>query len=197
MTLLRVLSHRIATFTGLAALLVAAVASPASAIATTYQYTGNPFTGGVYVGNSIVGTMTLPNPLAPNLILGGVVPTSYSFAAGPVAVTSATADSTFVQFSTDAIGTITGWSLELVDGLGTSCNGNAVQPLGPRQCFEIRKDNSQIDLAGSRIADELQALGYVVAPGTWSVVPEPSSLSLSALGLLGFGAVRRGRRRAS
>ena len=199
MTLLKVLSHRITTFTGLAALLVAAVASPASAIATTYQYTGKPFTSGVYLGNSIVGTMTLPNPLAPNLNLGGTVPTSFSFAAGPVAVTSATvnAQTQFMQFSTDANGAITGWNIILEAGPDTNCFSNT-KTAGPWQCFQSFNSPSGVDdLAQSRVADESIAFGQVLAAGTWAAVPEPSTLSLSALGLLGFGAVRRGRRRAS
>lgn len=127
MTLQQVLSHRIATSIAIAALLMLANAPRASAV-TIYQYTGNPFTvtpEPFASGDRVTGSLTLAQPLAPNVDLLDVNDAlDWTFSAGPVT-----------------------WN---------------------------KND----------------------APGSWATAPEPSFVSLSALGLAGLAIAGRRRKDA-
>jgi YVTN family beta-propeller protein len=86
---------------------------------TTYNITGNPFT--FYSGSAacppdcnITGSFTLAQPLAPNLSLATITPTSFSFSVGPNVLNQSNATTAaFNYVSTDGSGNITGWYIDL------------------------------------------------------------------------------------
>jgi len=96
--------RRSLVFTAVTAL---SVAYPALVRATTYDYTGNPFTvvSGVYTTSDFVsGMVTLAGPLAPNMPLDFVSPTAFSFSDGHQTITNLTATSATFAFQTGAHG---------------------------------------------------------------------------------------------
>jgi YVTN family beta-propeller protein len=87
---------------------------------TTYNITGNPFT--TFTGSAacppdcnITGSFTLSQPLAPNLSLATITPSSFSFSVGPYVLNQSNAAATFDDVSTDASGNITGWDITLAN----------------------------------------------------------------------------------
>jgi hypothetical protein len=87
---------------------------------TTYNITGNPFT--TFTGSAacppdcnITGSFTLSQPLAPNLSLATISPSSFSFSVGPNVLNQSNAAATFSNVSTDASGNITGWDITLAN----------------------------------------------------------------------------------
>jgi len=86
---------------------------------TTYNITGNPFA--TFAGSvacppdcNITGSFTLAQPLAPNLSLATITPTSFSFSVGPNVLDQNSATiAAFNYVSTDASGNITGWYIDL------------------------------------------------------------------------------------
>jgi len=151
----------------------------------TYQYVGNPFqmTLGRYTTNdSLSGTIELPSALAPNLSNAAITLDAWTFADGLKVfdLGNSTVDSPRV--STDADGRIVNWSIDFSGGaavgvMGTFDNGPA----------------DQIDQATDFIGVNSLASNTSV-PGSWTLVPEPSTGALCALGL-SLLAVARARLR--
>lgn len=106
-------------FTAVTAL---SVAYPASVQATTYDYTGNPFTvvSGAYTTSDFVsGMVTLADPLAPNMPLTIVRPTAFTFSDGMQTITNRTPSIQFLfRFATGPTGSITSWDAILASGNG-------------------------------------------------------------------------------
>ena len=113
-------------------LVLAALCFSPSLWATTYVYTGAPYTGvlnftspcgagpcaNYVVGEKIIGQFTTAAPLAPNLTNQNVFPsmTSYSFTDGIDTYSSANPNSRVdnLVVSTDASGTITAWDVVIM-----------------------------------------------------------------------------------
>jgi hypothetical protein len=174
------------------------LAIAASADANTiYQYTGLHFTTvtGVYTtSDSVSGTLTFASPLAMNLsnavITGSVL--AYSFSDGHQTLSGTTP--TGVQVSTDAAGNITQWVVAI--GTFNPLYGTPIcSETTPGICAVVSGDFASVDLpaAPSGLVD----VGANIVPGSWSIVPEPSTLSLLLVPLAMAGARRRGSARRS
>lgn len=171
---------------------------------TIYQYVGetfetiNDFTppAGTYTtAMSVTGQVELAAALAPNLNLGDPGVLSYSFYDGRSTLTQA--NSTIViGFGTDSQGAITEWIIRI----------NAGDPNGDQEQIQtnffdindtiISVDNGQISICvapNNGGCDQHQGdLGGVSNnPGTWAVVPEPSTALLFMSGLIGVAAWNR------
>ena len=154
-------------------LLLSGVSQEASA-AAIYQYVGNPFQSvfGRYTpSDSLSGTIELPSALAANLSNAAIALSDWSFSDGLKVfdTTNSVVDSPRV--STDADGRIVNWSIDFSGGaavgvMGTFDNG----PI------------DQIDQATDFIGENSLASNENV-PGSWTLVPEPSTGALCALGL--------------
>jgi hypothetical protein len=174
-----------------------------------YTYTGpdfNAFTGSDYnTSNFVSGSIILSTPLGDNLSNANESAdiASFSFSDGNQTITnkSSGVSEAYFNFWTNASGTITGWELQFVVGsndyIETSCMHSAPG------CA-----NGYID-KGELSSTEY---GYVYTGtdngngkvGSWiaSPVPEPGTLSIMSLGLLGLGLLvgvkrRRGMRQGT
>jgi hypothetical protein len=89
---------------------------PKQASANTYEYTGGMYTScyGTYTPclglNSVTGWLTT-DALGPNLTNQVIDPTSFSFSDGLITLDSSNTVTSYFEFSTDAEGNITNWSI--------------------------------------------------------------------------------------
>ena len=173
------------------AYLLAGLVSAANAD-VIYQYTGNPFTTApspYTMGDFVSGTIQLSAILPPNsgnVQLGINTPITldgYSFSDGVGTLTLANSIVALAQVSTNESGAITVWSFEF-SGTGHGIVTQNVPP-GP---------GSIQDLGDATVGDTTVRASVVSNPGTWTLVPEPSTLTLSAIGLSVLGATMRRRR---
>lgn len=156
-----------------------------------YQYTGNPFTtvSSPYTTNNFISlTMDLPSAVPPSssdFVLNSL---TYTFSDGVQTLTQS--NSMFGGLvSTDQNGAITSWDVAATaaldaqntvsNAIATENDANGVQDGGAIN-LNIPQDSNMGANAGN--------------PGTWTLVPEPSTLTLFAVGLSALGAVTRHRR---
>jgi PEP-CTERM motif len=161
-----------------------------------YSYTGNPFTnvtGSVYsTTDSISGFFTLTSALGSNFSFQSITPKTFSFTDQHQTLTDTTpsllAD---FQVSTDAAGNIDQWEISIL-------TNNGILPL-----TEFSTQNLPISAADAAVTTD--ALGNIISlgnnpagVGVWTTtsitpVPEPNSLSLLVLGVLGIAFMARKR----
>ncbi|MDJ0847096.1 MAG: PEP-CTERM sorting domain-containing protein [Myxococcota bacterium] len=183
-------------------------AAPVSA-STIYRYEGadyatasSPYTTSM----SMVIKFEVASPLAPNLseeyisVSGSFL--DWTIDDGVTTYTAATPGirSNFVV-STDAGGDITGWAIGAVvsdpppNTFVESCSGDyrVLIPGNVGLCTApapLDSVSSTVPFVGLTVLAEIPG-----APGSWTVVPEPSSAGLAALGLAGVGWRARRKRR--
>jgi hypothetical protein len=168
-------------------------ASPISAN-VVYQYVGNNFDtiidgtapAGTYTTDmSVMGSFELTAPLAPNLAVGstGTITAdilSFSFSDGRSTLTESTPNigsNGILSFevSTDALGAIVGWAIAI--GAGDA----GVSP--PGLLIETSSDFTNFDSGEIHESGGMDIGSITNSPGTWTLVPEPGTGSLLALGL--------------
>jgi hypothetical protein len=163
-----------------------------------YQYTGNPFTiviSPYTTADSVSGTIQLSAALPPNTDgLGSIKLDGYSFTDGVQTLTSMNSSILGnngqpgnIALSTDGSGAITHWII----GIVTTLVG-----MGP----EIFTEDVAPNPISTTTAEDIGALGMpgssgsnADTPGTWTLVPEPSTLTISAIGLSVLAAAPRRR----
>lgn len=178
--------------------------SVASAVAI-YSYTGNSYNdvgentppAGTYTFSmSVTGSITLAAPLPPNQpimdVSGSVVAFSFEDGRSPTR-TQSNSTSYLLHVGTDAFGAIEFW--------GFFAQG--VEPLAVGELRflvsteRVRFDSGSEDMLDAAIITECVATCIADAgvtrddPGTWTLIPEPSSALLAYLGLVGLGLSRR------
>jgi len=177
----------------LLACLLAWIASPATAD-VIYQYTGKPFTTvtSPYTTSDFVsGTIQLPSVLPANLSFTQIQVNAFSFSDGVQTLTSANSTLTppgvppgnSPTVSTDGSGAITAWSF-VVD---QQSSGNGISTVN---AFNAPGDEGALGVLPVPTASGMNSNN----PGVWTLVPEPSTGSLSALSLLMLGVTARVRR---
>jgi hypothetical protein len=142
----------------------------------TYEYTGNPFvqaTPPYTTSDFVSGSLTFTSARGPNQVVDtvGGIPrlVAFSFTDGVQTLTSANASVGIGFVDTNGAGEISDW-------------GFSVNSLAANGSIETADD-----FATTTIVDEGSttfAGGQVFGnPGIWTLVPEPSTFTLSALGL--------------
>ncbi len=162
--------------------LLLAWAPPVARAAAVYQYAGNPFqmvAGRYTTSDSLSGTIQLPSALAPNLSNAAITLDGWSFSDGLKVFTPANSTAEPPRVSTDAAGLIVSWSFDFSGGaavgvMGTFNNGPA----------------DQIDQATDFLDGNSLASNDGV-PGSWALVPEPSTGALCAVSLSLLAAAGR------
>ena len=163
-------------------------ASTANAF-TTYLYTGTNFTitdRPFDTDDSITAEFTVSTPFGPDFngdALGLLM--SFSMAAGPVVIPNG---SQLLQFDvlTDAAGIIQMWAFRANDcPSGDTC---------PDPNTITSGNGFGLDTDSAFLGAPVSSLAAGSPNGTWFAAPEPSTLSLSVLGLVGLGIISRRRR---
>jgi len=161
-----------------------------------YQYTGNPFTtvSAPYTTNDFVSvSLTLAEPLSPGfdgsppilklVMSDGVQTLTSSSNTGDCPLTMC------LRLLADGVGGIIGWSIYLATQSENASSSISTASGLPVILFADKASFYTLGVAsgGGSNSD---------SPGTWTmtVVPEPSTAMLSALGLLMVGAVESMRR---
>jgi hypothetical protein len=173
---MKALSKIILALTAVAALSFAYPAS-VQAVPTTYDYTGNPYTqvSGSYSTNMFVTVMvTLAGPLGANFS-GTVSPTAFSLSDGVQTLTNLNATGFTFQFTTNASGAITDWSVDVTASTAQ----------------QHREIDTAINTDGGIFGDTFSE--NLNSPGVWTVsgqVPDTgSTLSLMTLTLMALALV--------
>lgn len=196
------------------------LASMSEAATVTYTYTGNNFTNftpdtplvpGSYDSSMrISGFVTLNAPLAPNLVAStsdadNVIASAVDFSFNDGRQTFDTADfglvgAAVISFSTDALGTITGWKVQFDRRASATNLGDIAGGFG--------SDSSSFDAgtlgicASQPTCTNFPSEGFFVStPGFWTVskdgltpVPLPAGLPLILTAMAGFGVVAKRKR---
>jgi hypothetical protein len=163
----------------LVTILLVAFASSADAT-VMYEYTGNPFTfvlSPYATSDFVSGSFTVNDPLPASSSVSPI-PLSFSFSDGLQTLTDASVTASTFSFSTDAQGNFTGWFVQLLNGTSYGIfTGTIAGFLDQGTSLDAYATNTQ-------------------ARGSWtmSVIPEPSTLPLVTLGLLGIASGARLRR---
>lgn len=192
----------------LAVFLLIAAAAPASAN-VIYTYEGNPFTTAVNppftAGDRVTGFMEFADTLQANLDRANVgsLLLDWEFSAGPV--TWSMGDSGITQegflVSTDGDGEIVGpgaagdprgWSVVILGE--PSAAGVCNTTVSTQNLFESNMFDRGIFCNPGGTPPFSNPL-VSQNPGTWTLVPEPSTATLAGFGLLALGAI--GRRKQS
>jgi hypothetical protein len=164
-------------------------ASPAASLPVTYLDTGLLFTDFVtpYDGSmSIDGSVTFSTALPANLTLQNFTTNleasggTYSFFDGVTTYDPSNSTPNDLLFSTDKNANITAWQVEIFSNAGPIILLQNL-PSVPDPGFD------------KVLSSAAQQMALTDGPATWDVTPEPSVLTLSALGisLLAAGARRR------
>jgi hypothetical protein len=177
-----------ASFMALALLIILGCLSAPQVRADVYQYTGNAFTsdigGSSFLGDAITGEFTYNLGALPVDTTTDVSGSVFSFTAGPVTIDQIGAAIFVFQVTTDVDGTIVGWAIDVASSdrneeifsydPGSAGTGDEVDIYAPSE----RADNA-------------------TSPGTWTnlSVPEPTSLAVLGVALVGVHTVRRRRGR--
>jgi hypothetical protein len=186
----------------LLAIAAAALLVPGSAKANTvYSYTGNTFTQivdsttvpGTYTTSmKVTGSIEVASPLGPNFdnLSAFTIPAfvvGFSFNDGRQTIDQSFFDAeySFIGLKTDTNGTITGWDIHLV-----------APSLFPFVAFiksstVLGSDFGTMYVVPATGNEDFGEVDFNF--GLWTVVPEPKSVSLFALGLLGLAWPRRRR----
>jgi len=165
-------------------------APEASSLPATYLETGRGFTvfSTPYDGTmQIDGGVTFPMSLPANLTLqdfaSGFVTSgaSYSFFDGVMNYDLTNSTPVELRFSTDQTASIVAWQVEIFSNAGPIILLQNI-PSVPNSGFD------------KVLSSSAQQLALSDGPATWDVVPEPSVLTLSALGLSVLATVTRSKR---
>lgn len=182
-----------------------AATARASAI---YTYTGNNYTAffpnpgnfNTYTNQmSVTGTITLANPLDPNLVSTPISSSSilyYAVSDGVITITPDCCSSINAVVSTDAYGNIVAPYRVSVglpqDSLSTRFISFASPPFAPFPPGGEINDYTGVFSSGPCVppqCNRVAAASYV--PGTWGAIPEPTTGLLVFAGLLGLAGWRR------
>jgi hypothetical protein len=145
----------------------------------------------------VEGTITLASPLPNDAALQTFSISAYDFTDGVRSYAYAApvpddGSAGTVQLRTDASGAIVGWSMDFktADPPGCGC-GSAV--------YDLVTQNPQtgLNVFDFVLVTEFNGGVHVAAraeaPGAWTLVPEPSVLTLSAFGMISLVAAMRRR----
>jgi hypothetical protein len=150
-----------------------------------YQYTGHPFTDVVSpytTADFVSGTLQVSTKLPPNqqdIDFTGPQPgepmlDAYTFSDGQQTFTQNNSHFNNAFVSTDSTGQITAWMLDFATGSADIDTDNEPAVVGPGVVRDV----------GTQEMDVGSVFGQVLGnPGTWTLVPEPSTVTLFALGL--------------
>ena len=170
-------------------LLLAIWCTPLANASVVYTFTGIDFiapSGPFTTSDFISGSFTVPTALGDNLSNVLITPASFTFADGVDTVTDLTAHDALFFLTTNGVGQITDWSIDI-----NEIAGPLIQTLGPVSglsdcCSDIVMDATHTNADGN-------PPGY---NGSWTSadsVPEPAPFVLMATGLLALALVGRQR----
>ena len=167
--------------------LIPGLSAPAWAVAV-YTYTGDDFTAVVSpytTSDHVTVSMTLSSPLAPNQASQSVTPSAISMQDGVQTLDLSNSTLEVASFSTVS-GTIASWDVNLVD---TTVSGSGGHPFILTQTSGVggAAEDAGVDGFGG------QGIQHINLPGVWSLVPEPGTATLVAMGLIAIAGVRRRR----
>jgi len=161
----------------------------ASSLPATYLEAGLLYTqfSTPYDGTmQLDGSITFPMPLSANLTMqdftSGFVASggSYSFFDGVVTYDLSNSSPMDLLFATDANGNIVGWQVEIFSNAGPILLSQNIPSVSGSGFDKV-------------LSSSAQQLALSNGAAIWDVVPEPSVLTLSALGLSVLIATRRRR----
>ena len=163
------------------------LSTPAWALAI-YHYTGNAFANASIpytTSDFITVSMTLPSQIPANQtnldVRSELIDLTMSDGVQTIDLSSPNLQplSTLAQFDTDNAGQITAWSVQLVRSDGSSTDQTTT--------FKMAGDGAE------DIGNNGATLGGGInngVPGTWTLVPEPHTMTLVAMGLVVICGVR-------
>ena len=169
----------------------------------TYTYTGNPFTmanAPLTTADFVTVQFTL-DTLVPDSVTD-LLTAADSFEASvggfSLALADIDADVSTALIRTNVAGGIIGWVIDLRNAtVLTNSDLLVTCAMAPEESSNCSDVSLRDLIIRAPLFDGPERASNIDSPGVWNVVPEPSTLSLSALGLSGFGALRRRRRAAA
>lgn len=154
-----------------------------------YTYTGIDFIGSsgpFTTSDSISGSFTVTTALTDDLSNVSITPESFTFSDGVDTVTDLTANDALFFVTTNGVGQITDWSIDINEYAGP-----LIQTLGP--VSDLTDCCSDIVENASHTIDDANPQGY---NGSWTSAdptPEPAPFALMVTGLLALALVGRKR----